>query len=222
MRHKGWIQPRWGRFCATGLLLGLAACQTTYYRAMESVGVHKRDLLVSRVEGARDGQEEAKEQFNSALEAFGAVVEYDGGDLERMYNKLNTEFERSQAKAETVRRRIGAVEDVAEALFEEWEDELAQYSSAELRRASERTLRRTRARYADMLKAMRRAERKMDPVLTRFQDQVLFLKHNLNARAIAALEDTVVSLESDVAALVRELEASIAEANAFIDDMAKT
>jgi hypothetical protein len=66
---------------------------------------------------------------------------------------------------------------------------------------------------------MRRAEDKMQPVLNAFRDQVLFLKHNLNARAIAALEGTVASLEAEVATLILDMEASIEEANRFIDEM---
>ena len=203
-----------------GLALAiLAGCQSTYYKTLEAVGVHKRDVLVSRVEAARDDQEEAKEQFQSALEAFSAVAEFDGGDLERVYKKLNDEYERSERKAKDVRDRIAAVEDVSEALFAEWEQELELYSSQDLRRSSERTLQKTRRRYEAMIQAMHRAEGKMPPVLTRLHDQVLFLKHNLNARAVASLEGTVVALESDVGRLIRELEASIAEANDFIDSL---
>jgi len=60
---------------------------------------------------------------------------------------------------------------------------------------------------------------KIDPVLTAFRDQVLFLKHNLNARALAALQNELDAIQTDVASLIREMEASIAEANAFIDAM---
>ena len=35
---------------AAALWLGLTACQTVYYSAMEKVGVHKREILVDRVE----------------------------------------------------------------------------------------------------------------------------------------------------------------------------
>ncbi len=67
-----------------------------------------------------------------------------------------------------------------------------------------------------MIRAMRRAESKMDPVLSAFNDQVLFLKHNLNAKAVASLKGELASVETDIAALIREMESSIAEANEFI------
>ena len=66
---------------------------------------------------------------------------------------------------------------------------------------------------------MRRAESSIPPVLTVFNDQVLYLKHNLNAQAIASLQTQVTQIENDVSGLLRDMETSIAEANAFISDM---
>lgn len=208
--------------CVAGVaLIALVAtgCQTAYYSTMEKLGYHKRDILVSRVEGARDSQQEAKEQFKSALEQFSSVMNFDGGDLEAKYKKLDRELERSEAKAQAVREHIDDVESVSGALFEEWEEELDQYSNADLRQTSEQQLAQTQRRYTQLISAMRRAEAKIEPVLTPFRDQVLFLKHNLNARAIASLQSEMVSVESDIAALIKEMEASIAEADSFITDL---
>ncbi len=201
------------------LLLFTAACSSAYYGAMEKFGVHKRDILVDRVEEARDEQEEAKEQFASALEQFTAVVGFQGGDLRDQYGKLKSELAQSEDRAKEVSDRIDSVEDVAEALFDEWEDELEQYSDATLKRKSEDQLRETRRTYRTMLSAMRRAESKMEPVLRVFRDQVLFMKHNLNARALASLEGVAAELDTDVAALIRDMQTSIDEANAFISRM---
>jgi hypothetical protein len=195
------------------------SCATTYYKTMETFGVHKRDILVDRVEDARDSQAEAGEQFHSALESFREVVDFDGGDLERRYDRLNAEYERSEARAEDVSDRISAVEEVAEDLFDEWEAELREYSDERLRRSSERTLRNTRDNYSDLIYAMKRAEAKMPPVLARLKDQVLFLKHNLNAQAIGSLEGVSTELQGDVEDLLKELERSISEANEFIDGL---
>jgi hypothetical protein len=186
---------------------------------MEQFGVHKRDILVDRVEDAREAQDDAREQFASALEEFASVVDYDGGDLEEIYEGLNAEFERSEDRAEDVRERIEAVERVSEALFDEWSEELEQYSNASLRRDSERQLRETRQRYEELVAAMWRAESRIAPVLDAFRDQVLYLKHNLNARAIAALRSELGSIESDVRVLLADMEAAIAESDRFIADM---
>jgi len=199
----------------------LLACSAAYYGTMEKLGYPKRELLVNRVETARDAQQDAKEEFQSALEKFKTVVNFDGGALEKKYAELKSAYDRSEARAEAVSDRIESVEDVAEYLFEEWESELDQYTNAGLRRSSARKLEQTKRKYAQLISAMKRAEKKMDPVLAAFKDQVLYLKHNLNAKAIASLQTELVSVQSDVDALIREMNASIKEANAFISAMAK-
>ena len=199
--------------------LAVTACSTAYYETMETLGYEKRDLLVDRVEDARDAQDDASEQFISALDQFRATVNFDGGNLEKTYDRLNKEYERSVDEADVVRERINEVEDVAEALFKEWENELDEYSNAKLRNESRTMLTDTRSRYSQLMAAMRRAENTMDPVLEAFQDQVLVLKHNLNARAIGALRGELASIERDTERLVTEMQQSIAEADAFIASM---
>ncbi|MCP4612591.1 MAG: DUF2959 domain-containing protein [Planctomycetes bacterium] len=188
-------------------VLAISGCRSAYYKTMEAFGQHKRDILVSRVEDARDAQEDAKEQFKSALEKFTDVVEFSGGKLQDKYNQLKSELDKSKSKAKDVRSNISGVENVAKALFKEWESELEQYSSDELRRSSEQKLKQTRQRYSQLITAMKRAESKIAPVLTAFNDQVLFLKHNLNAQAIASLHNELASVEADIATLIKEMEA---------------
>lgn len=197
----------------------LGGCSSAYYKTMESMGIEKRDILVDRVEEARDAQDSASEQFASALDQFRATVNFDGGDLEEVYDRLNSEYESSSAEAEDVSEHINAVESVAEDLFNEWEQELDQYSKADMRRTSASLLKDTRTRYGKLMASMRRAERSMEPVLEAFQDQVLFLKHNLNARAVGALRNELDSIERDTANLITQMQKAIAEANAFIDSM---
>lgn len=202
------------------LAAGLSGCQSTYYKAMEGVfGQHKRDILVDRVVDARNDQEEAKEQFASALEQFTALVDTPNSELRKVYDRLNDELERSEDKANDVRERIDSVERVSEDLFREWETELDSYTNDEYRTASRRTLDDTRAHYASMIRAMRRPEQKMDAVLATFRDHVLFLKHNLNAQVIASLQGEVNTLELNTAALIRDMEMAIAEADEFIKSM---
>ena len=204
------------------LLLVLPGCKLArerYYKALEKVGIEKRELLVSRVDKARESQVAAQEQFKDALEQFQAVVGYHGGDLEAMYGKLASEYEASARHAAEVHDRIGKVEHVATSLFEEWQREIGQYQDAELRRESERELAATRDRYRQVLVAMQRSAKSMDPVLTRLHDQVLFLKHNLNARALGSLSGTAKNLEVEIGGLLAQMQASIAEADRFIAEM---
>lgn len=215
MSRKAWTA--WGM----GFFLLLTGCQTAYFSAMEKIGYHKRDILVSRVEEARTSQQEAKEQFQTALQKFTELTGFKGGSLEDKYQKLNSEYENSKTRAEAVRNRIAAVEDVAEALFAEWKNEIGQYSNAGLRQSSERKFDETRQHYSRLIAAMKKAESKIPPVLTAFNDQVLYLKHNLNAQAIAALRDELATVETDIGALIRDMESSIREADSFLNAMAR-
>ena len=200
-------------------LLMLVSCTSTYYRAMESIGIEKRDILADRLEETRDAQSDAKEQFSSALEQYRSVVTVDGGDLEEIYDRLNAEYESSAERAEEVRERIDSVEKVAGDLFEEWEEEIDAYSDPDLASRSRVLLSDTRADYREVVQAMHRAEQSMEPVLTLFNDQVMFLRHNLNARAIGALESELANLEEATATLVEQMETAINEANSFIEAM---
>jgi uncharacterized protein YhaN len=215
------------RLCKICLFVELTAvavfgegCRSAYYKTMETFGKYKRDILVSRVENARDAQEAAKQQFQSALEKFTSVVNVPTSKLQDKYDQLKNELDRSEAKAQAVSKRIADVESVADDLFDEWQSELDKYTNKDLRRASALKLKQTKARYQQLIGAMKQAEQKITPVLAAFRDQVLFLKHNLNAQAVASLQNELVSIESNVSALVKEMNASIAEANAFISSMA--
>lgn len=207
------------RFAACCLLLLLSGCASVQYSALEKVGVYKRDILVDRVEDAQQAQRVAKDEVTSAYEQFKSLLGVDGGDLERTYDKLKSAVDDTRNSVRDVDDRIAAIERVAGDLFAEWRDELKQYSSDSLRRSSEQKLRDTQARYQTMLKSMQTARARIDPVLQVFEDRVLFLKHNLNARAVSALKNEVGGIEGKVDVLIRDMEAAIAEADQFIRAM---
>jgi uncharacterized protein YdiU (UPF0061 family) len=197
----------------------IGGCSKAYYGAMEKVGIHKRDILVDRVESARDAQSEAQEQFKSALEQFSAVFKIENTDLKKAYEKLNAEYEDSEQAAKKVSDRIDKVESVADALFDEWEEELKLYKSAELRRSSQQKLQKTKTKYREMLASMHRAEKSMTPVLRTFRDNVLFLKHNLNAQAIGSLRSEFSTLKGKIDGLIKNMNEAIQTSNKFIADI---
>jgi hypothetical protein len=199
------------------LVLILVGCETAYYNAWEKVGVHKRDLLVDRIEDTQKAQKETQEQFKNALEQYRAVVYFNGGDLEKLYNKLHAEYKDSKKAAKAIAENIRRVEDVANDLFGEWEDELVLIKNKNLRQNSAGKLHDTRFKYQQMIDSMRKAEKSVHPVLDSLQDQVLYLKHNLNARAISALKGELNIINGDVNKLILTMQKSIDEANLFIE-----
>ena len=194
----------------------LAGCSSAYYSVMETFGVEKREILKDRVGEGQTDQEEAKKQFSSTLEAFKAASGFEGGDIEQLYKKLSGELDRCEVRAADVRDSIDSIQDVATELFDEWKREEGKYTDPKLREKSQALLEQTRERYTELIAAMHKSEKAMDPVLAAFRDQVLFLKHNLNAAAVSSLYANVAAIESDVVQLVRDMEASIAEADEFI------
>lgn len=197
----------------------LAGCSTLKFNALEKIGIHKRDLLVANVEDARDAQKEAQDEFRDALEHFGAVVNIKETGLKKAYDRLQSEYDDSQEAADEVSEQIAEVEDVADALFDEWAEEIKQYSDASLRRDSAARREETMGRYKEMLSSMKEAEGSMKPVLDTLRDNTLYLKHNLNAQAIGSLKGHFASLETDIARLIEQMNRSIERSNAFIAEM---
>lgn len=199
------------------LALGMAAgCRTTYYSVMETFGKEKRDLLRSNVEKTRDAQVAATEQFKDALTHLKELYGFEGGELEKTYDKLKGDFDRSSSRADTVRSRIKKVEQVAGDLFKEWEKEIESMQSASLRASSQQRLRETREKFDILHRSMKRAEQSMEPVLSQFRDQVLYLKHNLNAQAISSLKGEASEIEKEIKKLIQDMDTSIKQADAFI------
>jgi Skp family chaperone for outer membrane proteins len=201
------------------LVVLLAGCQSAYYSAWEKMDVEKRDILVERVEDAKESQEQAQQQFSSALDEFNQLINFDGGELRIIYEQLKDRFEASEDSAASVTCQIDKVERVAEALFNEWQEELEKYNNNTLKRNSQRKLKDTQRRYRSLLNVMRKAESKMEPVLSALRDNVLYLKHNLNASAIGALQSEFNGLEQEINQLVSEMNKAIAESNSFISSM---
>lgn len=217
------LPARRTRLLATAVLLpallGLAGCQSAYYAAWEKLGYEKRDILTSRVEDARDAQQDAKETVVSALEAFSKTVNFSGGELEDQYARLKGQLERSDAAATDVRERVDKVESTGEALFREWKAELGNYTNADLKARSAAEMDNTRVRYDRMIVAMRKARDRLEPALRPLRDQVLFLKHNLNARALSSIKGEVAKVDAEVDKLISDVNRSVEEANRFIKEL---
>lgn len=199
--------------------LTVTGCAATYLKALETVGFEKREILVKRMESARDEQASAREHFASALDHYREIVEVEGSDIERIYERLNRDFERSQRAAKDVSDRIDSVRKVANSLFKEWKDEIDSYSDRELKARSELLYRDTQSSYERVMNAMERAEKSMDPVLTLLNDRVLFARHNLNALALDSLDIELARVENATEDLIDEMERAIREADRFIATM---
>ncbi|HEU0119878.1 MAG TPA: DUF2959 family protein [Bryobacteraceae bacterium] len=204
------------RYALLSLFFALVSCTQLYYKAQEKIGNEKRDILVDRIKKGRSEQEKAKEQYKTTLEAFQAATGFQGGQTEEVYKKLKKEYDEAAEKTKKVSDRITSIEQVSGDMFSEWEKELAGMKNAELRAKSNTLLRATRKRYSDLIRKMKAVESKAKPVLKAFEDQVLYIKHNLNAEAITSLKNNVGKMDAEVQLLLRDIEVSTREADAFI------
>ena len=209
------------KLCVIISFIALTGCSSAYYSAMEKVGIHKRDIMVDRVVDAKESQQEAQVQFKSALDEMLALTNVDGGDIGEQYNIIQEQYEKSKEAAEHVSSRIDKIEDVSDALFEEWQSEIEQISSANLKRQSATKFKETQRRYSSLIKSMHKAESKMAPVLSALKDNSLFLKHNLNAKAVGALQGEMVSIKRDVGSLIKDMNLAIEQSQKFIDMLEK-
>ena len=194
----------------------LTSCQSAYYSTMEKVGVHKRDILAVRVNKAQEAQQDAQQEFKSALEQFSSLIKFDGGNLQKQYEQTNDQYQACNEAAANVSERINSIEDVAEALFDEWQDELDMYTNPKLKQESKAKLNSTQRQYKQLLSTMRQAESSMAPVLDSLRDNTLYLKHNLNAQAIGALKSEFAGIERDITLLIRNMNKAISESQQFI------
>ncbi len=202
-------------------LVSLSSCRNVMYSAYETVGVYKRDLLKKRVVAARDEEKGAQQEFKDALTRLKELSGFEGGALEKRYRQLQSDYDDASSRVTAVHKRVQDVETVAGDLFAEWEKENGQIETESLRQVSRQQLSDTRARYAEMLAALKKSEQSMDPVLRKFHDYVLALKHTLNAQAIAALGGESAKIQADISRLIEDMNASIARADEFIRQMPK-
>jgi Protein of unknown function (DUF2959) len=187
-----------------------------YYSARESIGEHKRDIVVYQVEQACSSLQETRNEFEDALGKFRSLVNVNESTLDHKYNMLNRQYQFCRSKSDSVSDRIRAIEDVSHALFTEWESELNEYSDRNLRNNSKQQLKAAKQNYMRLIKTMRLAEARIQPVLSAFKDQVLYLKHNLNARAISALQHEFIEIGIDISQLIHAMELTILEASQFV------
>jgi chromosome segregation ATPase len=198
----------------------VAGCTSAYYKTMQTLGKEKRDILVQRIKDAKKDQDQTKQQLQTTMESFQALTGFQGGSLEKSYKRLNSDYESANSQAGKLHDKIQSIDQVSNDLFKEWQGEIAAMGNAKLKAQDTVMLRNAKSRQATYMRAMRRTEDQIAPVLKAFRDQVLFLKHNLNSRAIGSLKGTTAGLQGDVADLIQSIDASSQEADKLISSLA--
>lgn len=194
----------------------LAGCSQTYYGTMETFGKHKRQLVTDHVLNVRDAQSSVSQKFTVALEQFQVSSTLRGVMLEEKYKELQNLYAACDSSTGKLESEIDKLNNVLDAMFEEWQGELEGYSDPQLRRASEDRLNRTMARYDKLVMGFERGTENIYPALKAYKDQLLFVKHNLNAQADGSVKQEFGKFQSQITSLLRQLDASMAECDSFI------
>ncbi len=195
------------------------AVRDTKYSAYEVIGVEKRDLFKKEVKNVKDAQENTQEDFTDALEKLQAVYKVDGGKLEKAYKSLDSSYKDAEESVTEVKNNIKKLEVLSSDLFNEWEKEIKEISSRDLRIKSSESLLNTQKKYNSFHASLKKSEAKMAPVLTRLKDQTLFMKHNLNAKVVAGLKTESDKIQNDINILIKDMNESIAKADEMIKDL---
>jgi hypothetical protein len=186
---------------------------------MQTLGKEKRDILIGRVKDAKKDQQQTKEQIKTTMQSFEELTGFQGGSLEKNYKRLNSDYESADAQARKLHEKVDSIDQVSKDLFKEWQTEINEMGNAKLKTQSAVMLRNAKTRQAEYMRSMHRTEDQITPVLAAFHDQVLFLKHNLNARAIGSLKGTSASINTDVADLMQSIDGSMQEADRLISSL---
>lgn len=187
------------------LALLSAACATggASIRVLGGSDAPHREL-VEHVHAAGAEACAAHADFRAAFELYQRLTAPQAVELEALSEQFEAALEECHDHAEELAERLEGARREHEALLEGWNAELARFSGETLRGKSEAMLQDTEARSQHVLAALERAQGSLQPVLLKLQDYALFFHHNLNARAIATLQDTYKGFDAEFRVLEGE------------------
>lgn len=180
-------------------------------------GLEEVDSLLGTVERAHLECELSKAESSSALDALHTVVAPDfRGDAIMAYEALVVTLERSLEQAEALRETIEPMDTAAERVAVDWEADLAAFGSEVMREKSRARLAQTTTAYLAVQQPLRAAAKAYDVFNVGLADHVLYLEHDLNPSAVAAIEDELVTLTALQADLDAKLELCMGAASDYV------
>lgn len=204
---------RTAALCAP-LFLGVGACSSTTEQA-ESV--QQVDDLLARIERVQAESLVSKEVAHTALAKLQALVQPEfAGDATKGFAALITDVERSKDQAAALLDSVTPMTESAETVFRRWTGDLESFGNTRLRQRSQARLEETRTRYLAVVRAAQAAQIAYDAFNADLGDHALFLGHDLNASAVAALRPEVTVLEEQIAELDRRFESCAAAAKEYV------
>lgn len=209
-------------FIKSILLLSLlltSSCSTVYYNFWETLGKEKRDLLKSKLNDVNNAQEDVEEQYVDNLERIRKEYNFNEGELEKTYDKITDDYEDTNEKQKELSERINKANNIATDLFEEWKNEAYQLQNKNYKRKSLQKLAITKKKYSRTYTTIKKIEKDLNKILRKFKDQVIFIKHNLNAKVIGNLKSEFNDIKIDIKKQIKNIKRSKNQTELFIKEL---
>lgn len=196
-----------------------SSCSTVYYNLWETLGKEKRDLLEMNMQSANEDQEDIEKEYKDSLDRIRKKYSFKEGELEQTYDRLSDDYEDIKNKQDDFSEKLKLISDIAYDLFDEWKKEARALDNKTYKRNSLRKLSSTKSSFSAVLANMKKVESRSSRILKKFHDQVIYIKHNLNAKIVGNLRTELNLLESEMTELIKEIQASRVQATKFISTL---
>jgi hypothetical protein len=192
--------------------MGTACMSTNEKDSLEEV-----DNLVARVERIYVESELVRERAREAVDTLHKIVAPDfEGDPVAAYGEFVDAVERSEAQAAVFSDCIDPMKDSAASVFGQWETDINIFTSAVMRARSEERLQETRGRFEEVVASIDPTATSLGEFNAALRDHVLFLEHDFNPAAVAAIGGEVTSLTEHAEVLDTNLESCLVTTLAYV------
>ena len=140
-----------------------------------------------------------------------------GEDPAATYIAFVERLDGSEKQAEQLRDSIDPMNDNAERVFKQWEQNLREFTSPTMLKRSEQRLEATRARYEKVREAAESAHEQLVEVNQTMRDHALFLGHDLNAGSIEAVKADLREMSGDAGKLDSSLSLCMETARSYVE-----
>lgn len=174
--------------------------------------------LVAAVERVYVEAEAGKSQSAGALSFVDAMVSAEfPDDAVKAHAELVRRIGASKEQSDRLRESVEPMKEAAGPYFEKWTKDLEGFQNPALRDLSRKRLEETRARYDAIVAAVDPAQEALDAMNRELEEHALFLSHDLNPAALAAIRPGVDAMKESGRRLASRLDECLIAARAYSD-----
>jgi len=184
-------------------------------------GLVQVDQLVTSIEKVHTSSEMAQQRVTESLAALRSLVALDfGDDVVGAYAKTEIALAESTRQLGAFDEDVQEMKSMAEPVFKKWAEDLDSFTNLEMRLKSQNRLAQTRQRYDAIVLSVEPTQAAFAALHQQISDCALFLKHDLNAAACAALRPDVEALSMATDQLDEQLAKCQSAAKDYVEAVA--